>query len=120
MKLCTRADYRKRRHYRVRRKVKGTAQRPRMVVSMSNLHMYVQFVDDEAARTLVAISTQSKDMSSLKGKRDLAAAKELGGKAAALASGKGIGEVVFDRGGLSYKGRVKAIADAARAGGLKL
>jgi len=79
--------------------------------------MYVQLVDDVAAATLVAVSTLSKEMT---GKNNLANAQRLGTKAAEIAKTKGIGEVVFDRGGHAYNGRVKAIAEAARAAGMKL
>ena len=117
MKLKTRSDYRKRRHQRLRKKVVGTTRRPRMCVNVSNKHMYVQLVDDAAAVTLVAVSTL---VSELAGKNNYAAAQRLGIQAAEIAKSKGIGEVVFDRGGHAYNGRVKAIAEAARAAGMKL
>jgi large subunit ribosomal protein L18 len=117
MKLKTRSEYRKRRHQRLRKKVMGTTRRPRMCVSISNKHMYVQLVDDVAAATLAAVSTRSKE---LVGKNNRDTAQRLGTKAAEIAKTKGIGEVVFDRGGHAYNGRVKAIAEAARAAGMKL
>jgi len=117
MKLKTRLDYRKRRHQRLRKKIMGTTRRPRMCVNVSNKHMYVQLVDDVAAVTLVAVSTLVPELAE---KNNLAAAKQLGAQAAAIAKTKGIGEVVFDRGGHAYNGRVKAIAEAARAAGMKL
>ena len=117
MKLKTRLDYRKRRHQRLRKKVIGTTRRPRMCVSVSNKHMYVQLVDDVTAVTQVAVSTRSKELA---GKNNMDAAQRLGAKAAEIAKTKGIGEVVFDRGGHAYNGRVKAIAEAARAAGMKL
>ena len=117
MKLKTRSDYLKRRHQRLRKKVIGTAQRPRMCVSISNKHMYLQLVDDVAAATLAAVSTRNKELA---GKNNRDAAQRLGTKAAEIAKTKGIGEVVFDRGGHSYNGRIKAIAEAARAAGMKL
>lgn len=119
MKLDTREDYRKRRHIRVRQRVKGTAERPRMCVCVSNRHMYVQFVDDQAAATLVAASTQSKELEAMAGKKTVDVAKKLGAVAAEAAIGKGIKAVVFDRGGFPYTGRIKALAEAARAAGLK-
>ena len=117
MKLKTRSDYRKRRHQRLRKKVVGTTRRPRMCVSVSNKHMYVQLVDDVAAATLAAVSTL---VTELAGKNNRATAQRLGTKAAEIAKTKGIDEVVFDRGGHAYNGRVKAIAEAARAAGMKL
>ena len=117
MKLKTRLDYRKRRHQRLRKKIIGTTRRPRMCVSVSNKHMYVQLVDDTAAVTLATVSTRSKELA---GKNNRATAERLGTQAAAVAKTKGIGEVVFDRGGHAYNGRVKAIAEAARAAGIKL
>lgn len=117
MKLKTRLEYRKRRHQRLRKKVIGTAQRPRMCVSVSNKHMYVQFVDDVAAVTLAAASTRSKELA---GKNNRATAQRLGTQAAEAAKAKGIVAVVFDRGGHAYNGRVKAIAEAARAAGVKV
>ena len=101
---------------RLRKKVTGTADRPRMSVFVSNRSMYVQFIDDAAGRTLAAATNLSK---AREGKNDVAAAKALGKKAAQAAKEKGIAAVVFDRGGFSYRGRVKALADAAREEGLK-
>jgi large subunit ribosomal protein L18 len=115
MKLDSRTDYRIRRHLRVRQKIKGTAETPRMCVFVSNKHMYVQFVDDAAGSTLAAATTVSKAAKS-GGKNNVAVAKQLG---ALAAKEKGISQVVFDRGGFAYKGRVKALADAAREAGLK-
>jgi large subunit ribosomal protein L18 len=120
MKLRTRADYRTRRHLRVRQKVTGTAEKPRMCVFVSNKHMYVQFIDDTAKNTLVSVSTVLKEVKDAsKGKNTVAVAKQLGQLAAKAAKGKDIEAVVFDRGGFAFKGRVKALADAARDGGLK-
>ena len=104
MKMKNLKDYRVRRHLRLRRKVQGTAARPRMSVFVSNQHLYVQFVDDAAAKTLAAVS---------------ATAKQLGELAAQAAKEKGISTVVFDRGGFAFGGRLRALADAARAGGLQ-
>ncbi len=115
MKVETKSDYRKRRHYRIRRKVRGTAARPRMSVFLSNQHLYVQFIDDEAERTLVAVSTAGKDAAR---ERGVARAEQLGRQAALAAKEQGIVSVVFDRGGFRYGGRLRALADAARKEGL--
>jgi large subunit ribosomal protein L18 len=106
------------RHWRVRKNVSGTSERPRMSVCFTNENIHVQFIDDAAGKTLVAISTVSKGEA-----RELAAnmagAKKLGAMAAKNALDKGIQTVVFDRGGARYHGKVKALADAAREAGLK-
>jgi large subunit ribosomal protein L18 len=111
----------KRRHWRVRKKVRGTKDRPRMSVCFSNKNIHVQFIDDLAGATLVAASTTSK---STPDRDKLAAntsgAKVMGALAAQVALGKGIKQAVFDRGGARYHGKVKALADAAREAGLKL
>lgn len=91
-----------------------------MCVFVSNKHMYVQFIDDMAATTLASSSTVIKDVkAAAKGKNTVAVAKQLGQTAAKAAKAKGIESVVFDRGGFAFKGRVKALADAAREVGLK-
>jgi large subunit ribosomal protein L18 len=118
MKLKTKAEFRTRRHLRLRQKVAGTAARPRMNVYVSNMHMYVQFIDDEAGRTLAAVSTRAAGASSAK-RCSSATAKQLGTDAAAAAKQAGIEAVVFDRGGFPFRGRVKILAEAAREGGLK-
>ena len=106
------------RRWRIRKKVVGTSVRPRMAVCFSNENIHVQFIDDDARVTLAAASTVSK--AALK---DVAAnvkgAKTIGTLAAQNALGKGIKEVVFDRGGARYHGKVKALAEAAREAGLK-
>lgn len=102
---------------RLRQKVAGTAERPRMSVFVSNQHMYVQFIDDEAAKTLCSVSTKSEAMSGIK-RADSEAAKKLGGLAADTAKKAGISTVVFDRGGFPYRGRVKILAESARENGL--
>jgi large subunit ribosomal protein L18 len=109
-----------RRHWRVRKKLSGTKDRPRMSVCFTNKNIHVQFIDDVARVTLVAASTTSKaapDRDKLFA--NAASAKTLGALAAQAAIGKGIKEVVFDRGGARYHGKVKALADAAREAGLK-
>ena len=119
MKLRTRADYRTRRHLRVRQKVRGTSEKPRMCIFISNKHMYVQFIDDIAAKTLASAATVIKDVkATAKGKNTVAVAKQLGQTAAKVAKAKGIEKVVFDRNGSLYHGRVKALAEAARQKGL--
>ena len=116
MKVKNLKDYRVRRHMRLRRKVKGTAERPRMCVFLSNKHAYVQFVDDDAGRTLASASTLVGGLKGSKLNQDTT--KALGAAAAAAAKEKGITTVVFDRGGFAYGRRLSALADAAREGGL--
>ena len=106
------------RHARVRGKISGTAERPRLSVFRSENHIYAQIIDDVAGTTLVAASTVEKGFEGSGG--NVEAAAEIGKKIAAKALEKGITEVVFDRGGYVYHGRVKALADGAREGGLKL
>jgi large subunit ribosomal protein L18 len=117
MKVTTTAEARKRRHYRVRRKVRGTAARPRMCVCITNKHFYVQFVDDDAGLTLAQVSTIEKGLAGKRHDRNTAA--ELGRLAAERAVARGIAAVVFDRGGFAYGARMKALADAAREAGLQ-
>lgn len=117
MKLENTADFRKRRHLRTRRKIRGTETRPRMCVFVSGKHMYVQFIDDGPGKTLSALSTLKMDRA---GGNNVAMAGALGKKAAEAVLEKGIKSVVFDRSGNRYAGRVKAVAEAARAAGLKL
>lgn len=120
MRLAEKETLRKKRHRRVRYKVNGTAERPRLNVSRSIQHIYAQLIDDEAGRTLAAISTQNKDLrEKLKSGGNIAAAKEIGKQIAELGKAKGVTAVVFDRGGYKYHGRVKALADGAREGGLQ-
>jgi large subunit ribosomal protein L18 len=108
-----------RRHLRVRKKVTGTPARPRLVVSRSARHVYVQVVDDTAGKTLAAASTMEADLRSLTGDKT-AKAKRVGELVAERAKAAGVDAVVFDRGGNQYHGRVAAIADGAREGGLSL
>ncbi len=111
---------RKKIHRRIRSKVLGTADKPRMNVYKSSKHLYVQFIDDESGRTLAATSTLSKENGKdLKGKTGVEKAEVIGKSAAEKAKEAGIDQVVFDRGGYIYHGKVKAIADAARENGLK-
>ena len=113
---------RKRRHYRIRSKVQGTAERPRLVVYRSLRNMEGQLVDDEAGRTVIGLSTLAPEMKefSAEGKHKRIEQAHAAGKLLAeRAKAKGIEAVVFDRGGYKYHGRVKAFADGAREGGLK-
>lgn len=110
---------RARRHLRLRKKVAGTAARPRLVVSRSNRHMVAQVVDDAQGRTLVSASTLEADLRSFDGDKT-AKAKRVGELVAERAKAAGIEAVVFDRGGNKYHGRVAAVADGAREGGLAL
>jgi large subunit ribosomal protein L18 len=107
---------RRRIHKRIRRRVSGTAERPRLAVFRSLNHIYAQVIDDGAGQTLVAASSNEKGAS--KG-GNIAGAKSVGQTVAERAKQKGIDAVVFDRGGYLYHGRVKALADAAREAGLK-
>jgi large subunit ribosomal protein L18 len=109
---------RKRRHFRVRKKVRGTAARPRLAVFRSNKHIYAQVIDDVAGRTLVSAST----MESEKGKGSpgsVDAAKAVGERLGERAKSAGVDSVVFDRGGFKYHGRVAAVADGARSAGIE-
>ena len=104
--------------YNIRKTISGTAQRPRLSVFRSNADIYAQLIDDENGATLAAASTKDKDISAQKSPK--VAQSNLVGKAiAAIATALGITAVVFDRGGYLYHGRVKAVADGAREGGLK-
>ena len=108
---------RTRRHARVRTKVSGTAERPRLCVFRSNSHLYAQIIDDVAGITLVAASTLDKEVKTKKSNKEAAA--EVGALIAKKAAAKNIKTVVFDRGGYIYHGVVKALAEAAREGGLE-
>ncbi len=110
---------RSRRHFRVRKVVTGTAGRPRLVVSRSSRHVFVQVVDDTAGKTVASASTMEPDLRTFDGDK-VAKAKKVGGLVAERAKAAGIEAVVFDRGGNRYHGRVAAIADGAREGGLSL
>ena len=107
---------RARRHTRVRRKISGTAERPRLCVYRSNTNLYVQVIDDVAGVTLVSASTLDKEVKTKYANKE--AAKEVGALIAKRALEKNIKDVVFDRGGYIYHGVVKELADAARNGGL--
>ena len=111
-------ELRRRRHARVRRRIHGTAERPRLAVFRSNKHISAQLIDDDAGRTLAAASTVEGDLRASQGANVEAAAK-VGGLIASRAKSAGITTVVFDRGGYAYHGRVAALAQAARAEGLE-
>ena len=116
----TKIERRRRIHYRIRKHVSGTAERPRLVVFRSNRQIYAQVINDEAGVTLVAAASNDKVLAAeCKGKSGLEAAAIVGKAVAARAIEKGIDEVAFDRGGYLYHGRVQSLADAAREGGLK-
>jgi large subunit ribosomal protein L18 len=114
----TREQRRYRRHLRVRKKVAGTPERPRLVVFRSIKHIYAQLVDDDRGATLLGVSDDSEGLA-LEGQGKVAKAKATGKLLAARAKAAGIGKVVFDRAGYRYHGRVKAVADGAREGGLE-
>jgi large subunit ribosomal protein L18 len=120
MFISRRTEGRATRHRRIRMRVRGTAGRPRLTVFRSLNHIYAQIIDDEQGQTLVTVDSRSPDF---QGKQktggNVAAAKLVGELLAQRAVAKGVGLVVFDRAGYQYHGRVKALAEAARAGGLK-
>ena len=117
----TRREARIRRHLRVRKKIHGTPERPRLNVFRSLGHIYAQVIDDEAGRTLVTASTIDKELrAQMEGLTKTERARLVGKAVAERAKAAGITTVVFDRGGYQYIGRVKALADGAREGGLEL
>jgi large subunit ribosomal protein L18 len=109
---------RSRRHFRVRKKVRGTAARPRLAVFRSSKHIYAQIIDDVAGRTVASASTVEQD-GATGSAGTVAAAKAVGERLGARAKQAGIEAVVFDRGGFKYHGRVAAVADGARSAGLE-
>jgi large subunit ribosomal protein L18 len=120
MAANSRSVARARRHARVRKNLQGTAERPRLNVFRSLSGIYVQVIDDQSGRTLVSASTVDKDLrDTFKGMKKTEQAKAIGKAVAERAKSKGIDSVVFDRGGYRYIGRVKALADGAREGGLQ-
>lgn len=118
LKKIVKNDNRKARHIRVRKKISGTLQKPRLNIYRSGSHIYAQIIDDIQGNTLVSASTLDKS-ASLTSTRNKEAAKFVGELVAKKALEKGIEEVVFDRGGYIFHGRVKELADSARAAGLK-
>src|SRR5215467_2792641 len=118
-RTAQRISARQRRHLRVRKKVEGSAVRPRLVVSRSAKNMFAQLIDDTAGRTLASASTLEGTIRSAAGDKT-AKAKQVGALLAERAAQAGITAVVFDRGGFAYHGRIAALADGAREGGLTL
>ena len=115
----TRIERRRRIHYRIRKHVNGTDEKPRMVVFRSNKQIYVQVVDDEQGKTLCAAASNDKALAAqCKGKSGIEAAALVGKAIAERCPAKGITTICFDRGGYLFHGRVKSLADAAREGGL--
>src|SRR5690349_23350939 len=117
MANINRAEMRNAIHSRIRRKVKGDTERPRLAIYRSLNHIYAQVIDDRVGQTLVSASTTEKDLRAGSG-GNLEAARRIGQTIAERAIAKGIEQVVFDRGGYLYHGRIKALTDAARAAGL--
>jgi large subunit ribosomal protein L18 len=115
MTVLTAPQRRLKRRRRVRAKVRGTAERPRISVFRSNRGIFAQLIDDDSGRTLVAVNWTEAD---LRGLKPLEQAKRAGELLAERASAAGVSQAVFDRGGYQYHGRVKALADGVRAGGL--
>ena len=118
----SRDSRRRRRHVRIRKRIRGTPERPRLAVYRSLKNVEAQIIDDEAGRTLLGLSTLHKDVRGVSATKDestsLARAREAGKRIAALAKENGIAQVVFDRGGYKYHGRIQAFAEGAREGGL--
>ena len=117
----SRIERRRRIHFRIRKHVNGTAEKPRMVVFRSNKQIYVQVVDDEQGKTLCAAASNDKELAlaaQCKGKNGIEAAAVVGKAIAERCLAKGINAICFDRGGYLFHGRVKSLADAAREGGL--
>ena len=120
IKKQSRVEVRVKKHMKVRNRLSGTAERPRLAVFRSNNHMYAQIIDDTVGNTLVAASTLEKDIKAeLEKTNNLDAASHLGTVIAKKALDKGITTVVFDRGGFIYQGKIKALAEAAREAGLE-
>jgi large subunit ribosomal protein L18 len=120
LQAASRNAMRRRIHLRIRKRVQGRAQRPRLSVFRSLKHIYAQIIDDTRARTLVSASSLDTELrQTMKSGGNVAAARQVGRILAQRAKAAGITQVVFDRGGYAYHGRVKALAEAAREGGLK-
>ena len=119
MRIEKKQRLRQLRQWRIRKKVQGTPERPRMAVRFSNENIYVQFIDDTKGVTIASATTTSKAVNGDSVKANVAGATRIGKLAAETAKGKGIERVVFDRAGARYHGKVKALADAAREGGLQ-
>jgi large subunit ribosomal protein L18 len=119
MRIEKKQKLRQLRRWRIRKKVQGTSERPRMAVCFTGKHIYVQFIDDLAGKTLAAASSRPKGKAKGTLKANVNGAQTVGKQAAAVAKDKGIERVVFDRAGSRYHGKVKALADAAREAGLQ-
>ena len=120
MPRISKDESRRKRHARLRRKLEGSAERPRLLIRRTEHHIYASVVDDSRGHTLAEVSTLQKGVgASLESKTNIAAAEKIGEAIAVKAKEIGITRVVFDRGGLKYHGRVKALADAARNAGLE-
>jgi len=118
MKLQKKSLLKQKRRWRIRRKVSGTAERPRLAVHFSNKHIYAQLIDDVAGKTLIYVSSLGKDVKDQNLKANLEGAVALGKQIAEQGKASGVEKVVFDRSGRVYHGCVKAFADAAREAGL--
>lgn len=119
--MATRAEQRKRRHRRIKKTVRGSAERPRLAVYRSLAHMYAQLIDDGSGRTLVSASTLDKELRQrLNGTSSVEAAREVGVLVGKRAVAEGFKKAVFDRSGCPYHGRVRAVAEGAREAGLEL
>lgn len=116
--MSAKLNARKKRHFRIRKRVNGTASKPRMSVFRSNKEIYVQLIDDENSQTLASASSREKDIAAQKSAKT-ESSKLVGAAIARKSAELGITEVVFDRNGYLYHGRIKAVADGAREGGLK-
>ncbi|MFA6567437.1 MAG: 50S ribosomal protein L18 [Victivallales bacterium] len=115
----TKKDQRVRRHNRLRQNLSGTAQKPRLSVSITSKHIYAQLIDDDSGKTLASASSISPEFKKLNAKPNLEGAKQIGKTIAEKAVAAEIKTIVFDRGGFKYHGRVRALADAARSVGLQ-
>lgn len=113
-KTNVKADSRQRRHARIRARISGTSEKPRLSIFKSNRHMYAQLIDDVSGATIIGLSSEK-----VEGKNMMEKAKALGVAIAKLAVGKKVVSIAFDRGGFKYTGKIKLFADAAREGGLK-
>ena len=116
--MATKLERRQKIRFGIRKKIIGTAQRPRLSVFRSNTEIYVQLIDDDNAKTLASASSKDKDIVAQKGTKS-ETSKLVGGAIARKATALGLKDIVFDRGGYLYHGRVKAVADGAREGGLQ-
>lgn len=119
MNIIKKNELTQKRRWRIRKKVVGTTERPRLCVKFTNLHIYAQAVDDSAGRTLAAVSSTEKTVRDLKLKSNIAGAEAFGKLVGEKIKAAGINTVVFDRAGRRYHGTVKAFADAVRAAGIQ-